>query len=154
MLRFDSTLDFCWKYVIAGLTSITGYFFPIKDIVHLMLLFFIIDVLVGYWAARKRVNAKFHPLLVWRKTVPRMVLSTVLVMMLFLWDDVSEQSYISTANLVGWFINGLLIISIMENAYYITDWRVFNLVKGLIRDKIETQTNQQIDEQRCEESTK
>ena len=154
MLRFDSTLDFCWKYVIAGLTGIAGYFYPIKDIVHLMLLFFILDVIVGYWAARKRVNAKFHPLLVWRKTVPRMVLSTVLVMMLFLWDDVSEQSYISTANLVGWFINGLLIISIMENAYYITDWRVFNLVKGLIRDKIETQTNQQIDEQRCEESTK
>jgi phage-related holin len=146
MIRIDNTVDLCFKYFIASVASITGYFFPIKDIVHVMLLFFIFDVLVGYWAARKRNNAKFHPLIVWKKTVPRMVLSTVLVMMLFMWDDVSEQSYVSTSNLVGWFINGLLIISIMENAYYITEWKVFNLVKGIIRDKIEKETNQPIDE--------
>lgn len=75
-----------------------------------------------------------------------MVLSTILVMMLFLWDDVSQQSYVATYNMVGWFINGLLIVSIMENAYYITDWKVFNLVRGLIRDKLEKETNQTIDE--------
>lgn len=148
MLRIDAPFDFAWKYLFAAFTSVTSYFFPIKDIVHLMLLFFILDVLVGYWAARKhsKGKAKFNPKFVWQKTVPRMVLSTILVMMLFLWDDVSQQSYVATYNMVGWFINGLLIVSIMENAYYITDWKVFNLVRGLIRDKLEKETNQTIDE--------
>jgi hypothetical protein len=145
MLDCDAPVELGWKFILATIASIAGYFFPIRDILHLMFFFFILDVLIGFWAARKKTNTRFIPMIVWRKTVPRMILSTLLIIMLFLWDDISHQKYLDSANLAGWFINGLLIISIVENAYFITEWKVFNSLKWFIHDKVESHSNIKID---------
>lgn len=147
MIDFDTNIELSWKFILAGLVSIAGYFIPIRDILHLMFLFFMIDIAVGFWANRRKSNVKFNPMIVWQKTVPRMILSSLLIILLFMWDDVSHQEYINSANLAGWFFNGLLLISITENAYYITEWKVFGSLTWVIRDKIQSKTNVNIDTQ-------
>ena len=60
MLKF---VDELWQYIWAALsgliTSALGYFLPVRDIVHLITIFFILDVAFGYWAARKLRGEKF-----------------------------------------------------------------------------------------------
>ena len=147
MLDFDTDIELSWKFLIATLVSIAGYFIPIRDILHLMFFFFLVDIVVGYWAGRKKLKVKFDPMIVWQKTVPRMLLATLLIVLLYLWDNVSHQDYVDSAGLAGWFFNGLLLISITENAYYITEWKVFDSLKWFIRDKIQGRTNIEIDPQ-------
>lgn len=81
---FD-TADAFWKFIFGIACSILGYFLPIKNLVHLVVLFFILDMVFGYWAARRLRGEKFSTKIVWRTTFPRMLISIVLIIMAFLW---------------------------------------------------------------------
>lgn len=131
-----------WLYkAMAGLfMAVVGYFLPIKDIVHLVILFFIIDMLFGYWAARKLRGEKFSTKIVWQTTFPRMLISLVLILMAFLWDKTFNQQYLPTYTIIGWFISGILIFSIAKNGYKITKWRAFLNIEDLFEKKIKDET--------------
>lgn len=127
---------------IAGaITVAMSYFLPIKYIVHLLILFFVLDVAFGYWTARKLRGEKFSAKIIWNTTVPRMVLTLVLVLGTFMWDTVYNQEFFSTYKLVGWFISGLLLLSILQNGYKITKWDALPKLTNLLGDKIREQTS-------------
>lgn len=130
----------CYNVLFGVLMSVAGYFLPIKNIVHVVLFFFMIDVLFGFWAARKLRGERFSVKIIWNHTIPRMVLSIILILIAFIWDTTFNQGFISTYNLFGWFISGVLIYSIAENGYLITSWGVFNKIKGSFSDKIKSET--------------
>ena len=122
--------------IFTGLVSATlGYFLPVKNIVNLLILFFIIDVLFGYLAAKKIRKEKFSAKIIWNTTMPRMIISMVLIIMAFMWDDVYSQNFVATYKLIGWFISGVLLFSIIQNAYEITNWEVLPGIKRILRDK-------------------
>jgi len=127
--------------IISSIISFVCYLMPVKNIVHSMVLFFVIDVVFGYWAARKIKKQRFSVKIIWNYTMPRMLLSIVLVVSCFLWDEVYAQEVVSTSNFVGWFISGVLICSIAENGYKITKWAIFPKIVRLLSAEIKEKTN-------------
>lgn len=145
-LKFGDIAEWVWKTIVGSCTAILGYFLPIKDLVHLVILFFVLDMVFGYWAARKLRGEKFSTRIVWRTTFPRMLISLVLVIMAYLWDTTCNQVYLPTYNIIGWFISGILIYSIAKNGYKITKWEAFPLIGNLFQKKIEDHTGVDISE--------
>lgn len=100
---------------------------------------------MGYLAARKLRGEKFSTRIIWRTTMPRMLVSVLLIVIAYMWDDVFKQDVLQTYNLAGWFIAGVLIFSIAKNGYKITNWEVFPLIGNLFQKKIKDQTGVNID---------
>jgi phage-related holin len=135
--------------MFAGLiASILGYFFPIKDIAHLLVLFFILDVIFGYLAARKLRKERFSVKIIWNHTMPRMMISIVLILGAYMWDKTFQQNIVCTYKVIGWFISGVLLYSIAENGYHITKWSVFPNIGNLFKDKIKESTGLDINDKK------
>lgn len=132
--------EWVWKMLFGTFTAVIGYFLPIKDLVHLVILFFVIDMLFGYWAARKLRGERFSTKIVWRTTFPRMLISVILILLAFLWDTTCNQMYLPTYNIIGWFIAGILLFSIGKNAFKITNWEGFKLLSVMFRKKVKDET--------------
>lgn len=135
----DAFFSQLWSFITGVIMSVIGYFLPVKDIVHLILLFFILDVIFGYWAARRTRGENFSAKIIWNTTIPRMVLSLVLILGAFMWDTTFGQDYIATYKIVGWFIAGILLFSIGQNGYQITRWRAFRHIGDAIEKKLGTE---------------
>ena len=138
-------LRIAWGFVSGTFMAIIGYFLPVKNIVHLLLLFFFLDVIFGYWAARKVRGEQFSAKIIWQTTMPRMIISLVLIMGAYMWDDVFQQEMVCTYKVIGWFICGVLLANIVQNGYRITKWDMFlglgQYFKIKIKDKINIETN-------------
>jgi hypothetical protein len=115
------------------MATVLGYFLPIKDIVHLLILLFILDVAFGYWAARKLRGERFSVKIIWSHTIPRMMVSIILILGSYMWDKTYNQNLICTYKSIGWFISGVLLYSIAENGYRITKWSIFDKIKKLFK---------------------
>lgn len=135
-----------WPMLTGVFASIVGYFLPVRDIVHLLILFFILDVIFGYWAAHKLRKERFSVKIIWNHTMPRMLISIVLITGAFMWDTVYRQEVVDTYKIVGWFISGVILFSIAENGYLITGWTVFSRVGRLLSKKIKDATGQDLTE--------
>ena len=122
-----------------------GYFIPIREIVHVMVLFFILDVIFGFWAAKKLRKEKFSVKIIWKHTLPRMAISFVLILSAFMWDSTFDQNVIATYKIIGWFISGVLLFSIAQNGYKITKWAVFPQLLILVGRKVKDSTGLDVD---------
>jgi len=140
--NFEKTVEFI-KYIFF---IAIGYFSPISDIVHLVLFFFFIDVIYGWRASVKLNNAKFQPSIVWKKTVPKVILSLMALLLSFMLDVEVGQKWISTYKIVGWSISGLLFLSILKNGLIVTGWRAFSSLSESIRKKVKKETGITINE--------
>lgn len=126
--------------VIAGIVmTFVQYIFPVHNIVQLVVAFFILDVGVGYYAAKKLRKERFSPKIIWEHTVPRMTISLLLIICSYTWDEVFKQEFVSTYNIVGWFIAGVLLSSIADNGYQVTKWGAFQRLNKTLVDKINKQ---------------
>lgn len=134
-----------WPMLTGLFASIIGYFIPVSDIVHLLIFFFILDVIFGYWAAHKLRGERFSVKVIWNHTMPRMLISIVLITGAFMWDTTYKQEMVETYRIVGWFISGVLLFSIAENGYLITRWKVFSRVGSFLSKKIKDATGHEID---------
>jgi len=130
---------------IGIITSFIAYVLPIKGSVNLLILFFILDVIFGYWSARVVKKEKFSAKIVWGHTMPRLLISLILVTLAFMWDKEYHYEVVSTYKIIGWFISGVLLASIFDNAYKITKWKAFPQLSQLIKDKTIENTNLNID---------
>ena len=132
------------EILLATVISILGYFSPIKHIANMILAFFILDVIFGYWKSRKIHKKKFSVSIIWNNTVPRMVVAMVLLLCTFILDQETNQNVVQTYKIAGWFIGALLIFSIGENGYHITKWKVLLLFAKVAQKKIKEQTGIEI----------
>lgn len=132
----------------AGLSmSVLGYFLPVKNIVHLLIFFFAVDVIFGFWAARKLRGERFSVKIIWSHTIPRMLISIVLIIGAYMWDSVYSQELVCTYKLIGWFISGVLLYSIAENGYQITKWSVFPKIGNLFKKNVKDNTGLDVDDE-------
>lgn len=133
--------------ILAGMIgTIIGYFLPIKDMVNFTILLFVIDMILGYWAAKKLRGEKFSPHIIWTKTIPRMLISLLIIILAYMWDDIYHQNSFSTYNTVGWIISGVLIFSIGKNGYAVSKWEVFASLTNLFGKRIKEQTGVDIND--------
>lgn len=133
------------SFIFALIMTVLGYFTPVKNIVHLLLFFFLLDVIFGYLAAKKLRNECFNVKIIWNHTIPRMVISIVAVFAAFMWDTTYGQDFVSSYKLIGWFISGILFISFLQNGFEITKWQVLSDIGNIVKNKIETKTGEPID---------
>ena len=130
---------------LSGILAVfVGYFFPVADIVHLLLFFFLLDVLFGYLAAKKLRGERFSVKIIWTHTMPRMLIALVLILGSYMWDKTYQQELVSTYKLLGWFLSGLLLYSIAENGYKITHWYGFLNLKTLLKKKFEDESGTEL----------
>ena len=129
-----------WSFLAGLFTAVIGYMLPVKDIVHVVLFFFLMDIILGYWAAQRLRKEHFSTRIIWKYTMPRMLISIVLIISSYMWDTVFKQEFVSTYKIIGWFISGVLIYSIAKNGFKITRWEMFPLIGKLFAKKIEEQT--------------
>lgn len=148
---FNSLVDAIMHYfsnaygVMTGLfASLIGYFLPVKDIVNVLLIFFFLDVIFGYWAARKLRKERFSVKIIWGHTLPRMLISIVIITGAFMWDKTYSQDLVSTYKLIGWFISGVLLYSIAQNGYKITKWSALPDMAGIIGEKVRDRTGHDV----------
>jgi len=122
-----SVIDGCAKLVVL----LISYFAPVKDIVHVLLIFIAIDFLSGLWAARKRgeklESRKF------RKTLTKFLWYTVALILSFMMEKTFHLSWSNLSGIVGGFICFIELKSIFENITHITGEPVFLKVFHLIR---------------------
>lgn len=135
-----------YAFFIGCLVSFIGYLLPVKNIVNLLILFFIIDVLFGFWAANTLRKERFSVKIIWKHTIPRMLISIILITGSYMWDEVYQQEFVSTYKIIGWFISGVLLYSIAENGYQITKWSVFTKIGKLVSDKVKSSTGLDIND--------
>ena len=123
--------------LIAGLiAAMFGYFLPIRDFVHLLIFLLIVDMLFGYWANRVTRGEEFLFKKVWFVTFPRMIVGVVLIVSAYLWDVVYHQTTVETYVIVGWILSGFTFLSIVQNAYKITNWIAINEIGNLLAERI------------------
>lgn len=127
--------------MIAGtIGAIFSFMMPVKDIVNLLLFLFAMDVIFGYWAAKRLRGERFSVKIIWNHTIPRMLISITLITGAFMWDKVYGQNLINTCKIIGWFISGVLLYSIAENGYSITKWAIFPKISTIVQRKIKDMT--------------
>ena len=132
----EKIADKTWAYICGAFTSILGYFLPLKNIVTVLMIFFILDVIFGYWNARKNKKQKFQVGIIWNHTIPRMLSSIVLILGAYMWDTTYNQTVVCTYKIIGWFISGMLLYSIAENGYKITKWGIFHKISKQIEKEV------------------
>lgn len=143
-----SLKSFIWDSyaIIAGsMVSFIGYLLPIRNIVHLVIALFVFDVFFGYWAAKKLRNERFSVKIIWDHTMPRLLVSIVLITGAFVWDKVYEQEFVPTYKIIGWFISGVLLYSISKNGYKISKWKAFDQLGDFLQDKVKDATGIDMD---------
>ena len=72
--------------------------------------------------------------------MPRMLVSVVLILCFFMWDQTYKQDFVCTYRIVGWFISGIIIYSIAQNGYSVTKWEGFPLLGMFLKKKIQDNT--------------
>lgn len=129
-----------WAVICGFFAVCLGYFAPVFDNMLLLLFLFALDVVFGYWAAKKLRGEKFSKTIIWKTTMPRLVVSGVLVLIFYMWDMTYKQDFVATYRLVGWFISGIIIYSIAQNGYSVTKWEGFPLLGLFLKKKIQDTT--------------
>lgn len=145
-LSFSDLVKGIWEILCGIFGIIIGYFLPIRDMVNFIVILFFIDMVFGYWAAKKLRGEKFSKGIVYKTTMLRMLISILIVMVAYTWDTTFKQQFIQTYNMAGWFISGVLIFSIVKNAFKITKWQVFDSLTTVFARKVKDQTGVDISE--------
>ena len=153
-----NTLQGAWDKLVFLFFSVLGYLSPVESITHLVLLFFFIDVIYGWRADKKLHNGKphpetgeimvvkFSPSIVWEKTMPRVLFSVVALILSFMLDEVTGQRWVETHMLIGWAISALLFMSILKNAYIVTNWEAIPFIGSIVKNRVEKETGTKIEE--------
>jgi len=145
-LSFSDLVKGIWEILCGMLGIIVGYFLPIRDMVNFIVLLFIVDAILGYLTARKLRGETFSKGIIYRTTMPRMLISILIVIVAYMWDTTFKQEFVQTYNMAGWFISGVLIFSIGKNGFRITKWKVFDSLTNIFAEKVKEQTGVDISE--------
>ena len=133
----SNTLDNSLAFALSAFISVIGYFSPVGNILLLLLVLFGIDVILGIWASKKLRKESFSMKKVFSTAIPRFIISAIIILITYAWDSVYSQDLVCTYKVAGWFISGLLIISITKNGYQITNWSVFKSIEKLVRKQVD-----------------
>jgi len=116
---------------------IIAYFTPIREIVHVMLIFLAIDTISGVWASLKTKEKLESRKL--SKTVFKFLWYTVAVMLAWMMETTFSLGWANLASITGGFICFVELKSIFENITRITDEPIFmKILKIFKRKGVET----------------
>jgi len=141
----DWTCEHFWHFVTGIFLVFISYFAEIKGAFHVMFAAFILDMILGVIASRKK-NAHGFKMSKFFIAVERMLISFALVMILYAMDKEMKQDTVSLSNISSWLISGFLVYSAAENGFILTGNKLFLALKNWIKDKVKSNTGVDIDE--------
>lgn len=134
------------KFVFISVGGIIGFFSPLYVLVIWMLMFVCADLITGLWSAKKNKILWTSDKL--RKTVSKTTLYTMVIVLLHAIDvQILPFSGLELARVATSIICAIELYSILENAYKITDCRVFYILTQFTLKKIENATGVNIKDQ-------
>lgn len=110
-----------------------AYFTPIAEMVHVMLIFLVLDTISGIWASLKEGGKIESNKL--RKTVLKFLWYTLSVMAAWMMERTFRLSWTSLASLTAGFICFVELKSIFENVTRITNEPIFRRILKLLKRK-------------------
>jgi len=116
--------------------SLVGYFLPIKETVHILCIFFILDVLFGFLVSKKINGSKFQVRIIWENTLPKMLISFLVILTAHLLDKIAPLEIFTIRSFVGWFLCGMVLSSVWDNAYKLTKWGVLEKINEKLKNKL------------------
>lgn len=123
---------------------IIAYFTPVREIIHVMLIFLAIDTISGIWASLK-AREKFESKKL-RKTINKFLWYTIAVMLAWMMERTFSLNWTYLTNIIGGFICFVELKSIFENITRITDEPVFLKLSKIIK-RIGTKHIKEIDDE-------
>lgn len=115
----------------------TGYFSPLKGIVHVMIAAILFDLLLGVfvaWKTGRGIKSKK----LWR-TGYKLIIAVALVMLTFSMDT-EIKGFFEVHKILAWIITGFEVWSIVESAAKLTDHKAFRIIKKVMEDKVKDKT--------------
>jgi phage-related holin len=125
-----TSLSSLWSQVVV---LFIAYFSPIAEMVHVMIMFLVIDTISGICASLKNGDKFEAKKLV--KTVVKFVWYSVAVMTAWMMEKTFGLCWISLAKLVAGFISFVELKSIFENITGITNEPVFKRILKMLKRK-------------------
>lgn len=132
----ESVFTDFWNVVGGIIGAIIAYLYPIHDILAFLIIVFIVDFIVGLWASKVLRKEKFSASKVWNGTITRMLFSILIIILLFVWGNIYSLNFAGLHNVAGGFLSGIIIISILQNMYKITKWKVILSIVETIKKKM------------------
>jgi phage-related holin len=134
------------KFVFISIGGIVGFFSPLYVLVIWMLMFVCVDLITGLWSSRKNGILWTSDKL--RKTVSKTTLYAMVIVLLHAIDvQILPFSGLELARVATSIICSIELYSILENAYKITDCRVFYILTQFTLKKIEDVSGVNMQEQ-------
>ena len=122
-----------------------AYFCPIREVVHVLLIFLGIDFISGIWASVKEGNhVKSYKL---RRTVYKFIWYTVAVMAAYMMEITFHLAWSRMANITGGVICIVELTSIFENISRITGEPIFKIIITIFRRKAPKSIQEMLDEE-------
>ncbi|HZK26029.1 MAG TPA: phage holin family protein, partial [Thermoclostridium sp.] len=123
-------------WVLGVFLSIINYFAPIADTIHVLLVFFVGDILFGFLASKKLRGESFNPRKVWEKTIPKMLVSFFIIISAHMLDSISPLGFLTIRESVGWILSGLVLHSVWKNAFIVTKWTALKHIGAFLSDSL------------------
>ena len=126
-----------WEKLTALIFAVLAYFMELRGVINIMAILFVVDIIFGWLKSRKLYGAPFDPSIVWNKSVPRILVSVMVLLLTYSVDKETGQQWVHTANIFGGVFSYLLIASISRNGYHLTGWKIFAVIGLIAKLKIE-----------------
>ena len=125
-----------YNLVVGAIFSLFGYLSPIRETMHILFFFFLLDVIFGYLVARKTRGEKWQPKIIWEKTIIKMLVASLMVITAHLLDQIAPSSILTIREFVGWFISGIVLSSVWENFHTLTKWKIVVRLNETLKKKL------------------
>lgn len=145
---FDVMQDFFSNaagWLLGVFLSIAHYFAPVADTIHVLLVFFIGDILFGFLASKKLRGESFNPKKVWEKTIPKMLVSFFIIISAHMLDSISPIGFLTIRESVGWILSGLVLHSVWKNAFIVTKWTALRHIGEFLSDSLKDRFKVDVD---------
>lgn len=132
-------------WVLGVFLNIAHYFAPVADTIHVLLVFFIADILFGFLASKKLRGESFNPRKVWEKTIPKMLVSFFIIISAHMLDSISPIGFLTIRESVGWILSGLVLHSVWKNAFIVTKWTALRHIGEFLSDSLKDRFKVDVD---------
>ena len=129
-----------FNYITGICFWLCAYFAEIGGAIHVMAAAFLLDLIIGIINAICKNNEKFQMKKVFIQ-FERFVIVLLIIMLLYAMDREMKNNIASVYNGVMWLISGFLTYSVAENAFNLTGWKLFSIIKEFIKKKTKENTD-------------
>ena len=129
--------------------AIIGYFTEIQGAIHVMWAAILLDLFAGILASVYKRNEKFS-MVKFFLAIDRAFAVTVFVALLYAIDRETHQEIAASYNIAAWIISGFYAWGWLENMGQLTGSRIFEILKGFLKKRVEDNTGIDISEKEAE----